>query len=474
MPRPSASAARAVHRAAVGSPTVPRRCRHVRAAERVRGERARGARGARQRAARCVTTRVGYAPEIVVDGDNGYLVDRDARRWVSGWRSSPTRGGRPAGFRPRSVSVESVLVASIAQRYLELAAELVAERRAPHARLAHPATPRAGVLTRIVQIVPASGPPAGSLVSRATSSASSAAAGATVERFTRSRRAGARPLATADRDRPPRGRAQRHLVRTSARRRRAASSPSAPTRSRICHNDVMAGDVYVNHGLVHAAMRARGNYVWRMVRNPVHLFTACAIASATAVAPSRDGRAHDGGGRRSSSRPTARVRAPIDRDPERRRYRPVPSTRRRPSAARAGVARHRRRPHGRCLRRTRVRPQGAAARHRRRSAARARVHAAGRRRHPTMIRAGRRASAVSTVSPTASCSSGHARRSRARTSRHPTLFVLPSAYEAKRSSCSRRSRAASLWSRRGSGSPPTSSSTGRTAMLVERDGRSRR
>ncbi|GAB3603030.1 hypothetical protein GCM10027411_12210 [Microbacterium aureliae] len=42
----------------------------------------------------------------------------------------------------------------------------------------------------------------------------------------------------------------------------------------ICHNDVMAGDVYVNHGLLQPAMRARGQYVWRMMRNPVHLFTA--------------------------------------------------------------------------------------------------------------------------------------------------------------------------------------------------------
>ena len=42
----------------------------------------------------------------------------------------------------------------------------------------------------------------------------------------------------------------------------------------ICHNDVMAGDIYVNHGLLQAAMRARGNYAWRMVRNPVHLYTA--------------------------------------------------------------------------------------------------------------------------------------------------------------------------------------------------------
>ncbi len=41
----------------------------------------------------------------------------------------------------------------------------------------------------------------------------------------------------------------------------------------ICHNDALFGDVYVNHGIVQAAMRARGGYWWRMARNPLHLFT---------------------------------------------------------------------------------------------------------------------------------------------------------------------------------------------------------
>jgi UDP-glucose:(heptosyl)LPS alpha-1,3-glucosyltransferase len=41
----------------------------------------------------------------------------------------------------------------------------------------------------------------------------------------------------------------------------------------ICHNDALAGDVYVNHGIVQAAMRARGHYWFRMARNPLHLFT---------------------------------------------------------------------------------------------------------------------------------------------------------------------------------------------------------
>jgi UDP-glucose:(heptosyl)LPS alpha-1,3-glucosyltransferase len=41
----------------------------------------------------------------------------------------------------------------------------------------------------------------------------------------------------------------------------------------ICHNDALAGEVYVNHGIVLAAMRARGARDPRMARNPLHLFT---------------------------------------------------------------------------------------------------------------------------------------------------------------------------------------------------------
>lgn len=41
----------------------------------------------------------------------------------------------------------------------------------------------------------------------------------------------------------------------------------------VCHNDVLAGDIYVNHGLLRMAMRARGHVVLRMTRNPLHLFT---------------------------------------------------------------------------------------------------------------------------------------------------------------------------------------------------------
>lgn len=42
----------------------------------------------------------------------------------------------------------------------------------------------------------------------------------------------------------------------------------------ICHNDALTGDVYVNHGVLATAMRARGNFIWRMARNPMHIFTA--------------------------------------------------------------------------------------------------------------------------------------------------------------------------------------------------------
>lgn len=49
---------------------------------------------------------------------------------------------------------------------------------------------------------------------------------------------------------------------------------SAPDAVSICHNDVLAGDVYVNHGILRVAMKARGSYAFRMLRNPLHLFTS--------------------------------------------------------------------------------------------------------------------------------------------------------------------------------------------------------
>lgn len=60
-------------------------------------------------------------------------------------------------------------------------------------------------------------------------------------------------------------------VGTVRARRRIADDPDMRV---ICHNDVLAGEVYVNHGILQEAMRARGSYIFRMVRNPMHLFIA--------------------------------------------------------------------------------------------------------------------------------------------------------------------------------------------------------
>ncbi|MCD2441024.1 glycosyltransferase family 4 protein [Agromyces sp. SYSU K20354] len=131
-------------------------------------------------------------------------------------------------------------------------------------------------MTHIVQIAPAINPGSGVAGVAHALEREFIAAGATVERFTAAEAGrpargfrGPTPLAT-------------HLTRarnvvwfstvgTRRARRFLAERPDAVS---ITHNDVMAGDVYVNHGLLQAAMRARGDYAWRMVRNPVHLFTA--------------------------------------------------------------------------------------------------------------------------------------------------------------------------------------------------------
>ncbi len=59
-------------------------------------------------------------------------------------------------------------------------------------------------------------------------------------------------------------------VGTYRAQRFLAARPGAVS---ICHNNAMVGDVYVNHGVVVAAMRARGRGLWRVLRNPTHPFT---------------------------------------------------------------------------------------------------------------------------------------------------------------------------------------------------------
>lgn len=61
------------------------------------------------------------------------------------------------------------------------------------------------------------------------------------------------------------------VVGTALARRRLRGRPDVVA---ICHNDALVGDIYVNHGIVQAAMRARGGYWWRMARNPLHLLTS--------------------------------------------------------------------------------------------------------------------------------------------------------------------------------------------------------
>jgi UDP-glucose:(heptosyl)LPS alpha-1,3-glucosyltransferase len=60
------------------------------------------------------------------------------------------------------------------------------------------------------------------------------------------------------------------VIGTARARRFLAARPEAVS---ICHNALMIGDVYVNHGIVSAAMRARGKGTRRMLSNPTHPFT---------------------------------------------------------------------------------------------------------------------------------------------------------------------------------------------------------
>ena len=129
-------------------------------------------------------------------------------------------------------------------------------------------------MTRIVQIVPFIGPGSGVAGVAWNLEQQLRALGATVERYTfdDARRGTPRPW--------PRAKLLRRLARgwrvvwfstfgTARARRFLAERPDAVS---ICHNDVLTGDVYVNHGVILASMRARGNAAWLMVRNPFHVF----------------------------------------------------------------------------------------------------------------------------------------------------------------------------------------------------------
>lgn len=127
---------------------------------------------------------------------------------------------------------------------------------------------------RIVQIVPHLGPGSGVAGVAWNLQQEFRAMGHTVEAFTLAT-AGARPSRAP---RHPFFRALRlfrgmvwfSVVGTARARRYLRDRPDAVS---ICHNNAMTGDVYVNHGVVGAAMRARGHAAWRMLRNPTHPFT---------------------------------------------------------------------------------------------------------------------------------------------------------------------------------------------------------
>jgi UDP-glucose:(heptosyl)LPS alpha-1,3-glucosyltransferase len=129
-------------------------------------------------------------------------------------------------------------------------------------------------MTRIVQIVPFIGPGAGVAGVAWNLEQQFRQLGVAVERYTFDDARRGKALKW------PRAKLLRRLARgwrvvwfsifgTLRARRFLAERPDAIS---ICHNDVMTGDIYVNHGVVIASMRARGNPFWLMVRNPIHVF----------------------------------------------------------------------------------------------------------------------------------------------------------------------------------------------------------
>jgi glycosyltransferase involved in cell wall biosynthesis len=129
-------------------------------------------------------------------------------------------------------------------------------------------------MTRIVQIVPFIGPGTGVAGVAHHLERELRSLGATVERFT-FHSAQRRPQR-----RWPKGSIFARIrggwrmvwfstVGTMRAREFLADRPDAIV---ITHNNVLIGDVYVNHGILLASMRARGRSFWGIYRNPFHDF----------------------------------------------------------------------------------------------------------------------------------------------------------------------------------------------------------
>ena len=130
-------------------------------------------------------------------------------------------------------------------------------------------------MTRIVQIVPFIGPGTGVAGVAWNLEKEFRALGAKVERYTFNdavRRHWRQPWPRVRFVARIRGGWRMVWFSTVGTRRARAFLASRPDAIVICHNNVLAGDVYVNHGLLLASMRARGRSTWGIYRNPIHVF----------------------------------------------------------------------------------------------------------------------------------------------------------------------------------------------------------
>ncbi|GAA1059044.1 glycosyltransferase [Agromyces bracchium] len=128
---------------------------------------------------------------------------------------------------------------------------------------------------RIVQIVPFIGPGSGVAGVAWNLDREFRALGAEVENFTlASATRGLRQVRVRGWRTARIAQAQRMIWFSVIGTRRAkAFLAERPDAVSICHNNAMVGDVYVNHGVLLAAMRARGNSTLRFLRDPTHIFT---------------------------------------------------------------------------------------------------------------------------------------------------------------------------------------------------------